>query len=723
MAQLVSSKENYIELFRKNGFNCFPIPAGTKVADHRYNASKTMLNQPIQENENYGYIPLTGTGTAIIDFDNKERYRPFAEHVISKGYMVIETPHGWHIPVKDLIGKISKIELFDYGFQPDKKIVEIQGPYHYCVGIGSQIPDEDTQQMMTYVNRGTDKIWDAGGKDFHQLIDELCRQCKVRSRKRKSTSSYGNMRKRFRDGKPPTKGTSNDYFFQAALQCNTNGLTREEALEKIKTVYDKWEQSNEFSERPWSNIEAKIDDVYDNDRKLETGRPRDSSTELDRTERREDAYDDEKTYDNEDFDLAAREILERYNFVTLRENKEIYFYDTIEGIYKPYGNTIIEETCQRLIDKCKNKTVSEIIETIRRQTYIAQKDLESRIITVQNGILDTKTFELKAHGPEYLSTTKLPFIVNKDAKNLKLWNHILTIIDPKDINLILELLWMVISWNNSFKKMFIFKGLSDTQKTALANIIVMIIGKQNVATQSINAYLSRNSRFGTSKFIGRRMNIATEIGNITKEQLEMQKALVGGESQNTEKKNDNNEYVFDPTRFVFLFTTNLLGDIFASINDDSIVRRIQFIIFRNKIDGSKVNGDWLETFFTDANDRETAISTLVNVVINYKKAQARGRIPNTRWSTIEETRKILQNELPLEDKYFLDERLVRKNGSKLTMDEIHEDFQRFVGYKVSRQDMGYILKKNGLESSQSNGQTVYKGWAFNIPKEQSLLEK
>jgi hypothetical protein len=57
------------------------------------------------------------------------------------------------------------------------------------------------------------------------------------------------------------------------------------------------------------------------------------------------------------------------------------------------------------------------------------------------------------------------------------------------------------------------------------------------------------------------------------------------------------------------------------------------------------------------------------------------------------------------------------------MEEINEDFQKFVGYKVSRQDMGYILKKNGLESSQSNGQTVYKGWAFNVVKDHSLLEK
>jgi hypothetical protein len=220
--------------------------------------------------------------------------------------MVIETPHGWHIPVKGISGRISKIELFDYDFQPDKKIIEIQGANHYCVGIGSQIYDEETQQMVTYVNRGTDKIWDVEGKEFHQFIDEICKQCKVISRKKPSRSSYKSMRERFQKDLPPTKGTSNDYFFYAALQCNTDGLTREEASAKIRIVYDKWEHSDTFSDRPWSNIEAKIDDVYDNDRKLEIGRPRGNSVGLDTTQIAQRFVSNRKIYS----DVQTGEIFE-----------------------------------------------------------------------------------------------------------------------------------------------------------------------------------------------------------------------------------------------------------------------------------------------------------------------------------------------------------------------------------------------------------------------------
>ena len=71
----ISNQDHYIELLRKNGFNCFPIPSGQKEADYCYKASRTPHNQVIKQDENYGYIPIMGRGTAIIDIDNKERYR------------------------------------------------------------------------------------------------------------------------------------------------------------------------------------------------------------------------------------------------------------------------------------------------------------------------------------------------------------------------------------------------------------------------------------------------------------------------------------------------------------------------------------------------------------------------------------------------------------------------------------------------------------------------
>ncbi len=74
--------------------------------------------------------------------------------------------------------------------------------------------------------------------------------------------------KRFQQSEVPLKGTSNNYFFQAAMQCNTNGLTRKETIDQIKIIYEKWVLSESFSKRSWTNILLKINNVYEENLKL-----------------------------------------------------------------------------------------------------------------------------------------------------------------------------------------------------------------------------------------------------------------------------------------------------------------------------------------------------------------------------------------------------------------------------------------------------------------------
>lgn len=323
MKEFINTRQHYIELLRNNGFNCFPIAHNQKIADHRYKASKTLHDQNITENENFGYIPILGTGTAIIDLDDKERYRQFAENMIGEGYMVVETGQGWHVPVKGLSGNISKTELFDYDFQPDKKIVEIQGHDHYCVGPGSEILHEKLQKHVVYENKGTDVIWDAKGIDFHEFVDAICKNCNVESRKKNNPSSYKHLRDRFVAGQIPNPGQSNHYFFQAAIQCNTEGLTETECMKKIRIIYDKWSASDSFSDRPWLNIEAKIREVYEKNLKVEIGRP------------------NQQTRKSVDRNAIVSELLEKRKLYSVVETKTIY--EDCGGFLEKINHTLVKE--------------------------------------------------------------------------------------------------------------------------------------------------------------------------------------------------------------------------------------------------------------------------------------------------------------------------------------------------------------------------------------------
>lgn len=310
----MSSKSHYIRLFRDNGFNCFPIPRYAdsypkqKAADSRYKSEGlTPRNQEILDSENYGVIPLADAGTCILDLDHKELYRKFAEENIENGFMVIETPNGWHIPIKGLSGGIKKIMLYNKLVEPTKQIIEIQGYKHYVIGCGSDVFDFKKNKRMFYENKGSDIIWDAKGKNFDSFVDFICKRCEVTGQPSDKSANY-EMRRRFKAGKVPTKGTSNHYFYNAAIQCLTDDLTLEEATQRIHEVYDKWVTSDTYSGRDWNNVQTKIKDAYENGEPLKEGRPK-KDKENDITKLCQNIIADRKIYS----DQKTEEIFENKN--------------------------------------------------------------------------------------------------------------------------------------------------------------------------------------------------------------------------------------------------------------------------------------------------------------------------------------------------------------------------------------------------------------------------
>jgi len=312
-------REELIRILRANGFNCFPIPkypdsyANPKGADSRYDSSRTQPDQPINENENYGVIPVKGAGTLIIDLDHKENYRAFAEENIENGRMVIESPNGWHIPVKGLLGDIKKVMLYDYAIESQKQIIEVQGYEHYVVGAGSDLIDKKTGQRVEYKIPAHTTVMDFQfKKDIHDFIDFICSRCKVTPPKRDSNrSAHKHMRDRFKEGKVPTKGTSNDYFYNAGIQCLTNGLEEnlerdvilERAIPVVEEIYNKWVVSDTYSGRTWENVLTKLNDAILNGSPLKEGRPSGGGGEVDTVKIAQTLLEERKLYSDLDLGL------------------------------------------------------------------------------------------------------------------------------------------------------------------------------------------------------------------------------------------------------------------------------------------------------------------------------------------------------------------------------------------------------------------------------------
>lgn len=551
-----TKKEEYIKIFRNNGFNCFPIKRydddekTPKKADHRYKASRTELNQEIKEDENYGIIPIKDKGTVILDFDNKEEYREFAEYNIENGFMVIETGQGWHIPVKGLSGMIQKVELFNYNIQT-KKIIEIQGFDHFVMGVKSTIFHDELLKHVTYENKGTLKIWDAKGMDFHKLVDSIIKKCDVTGKTKSSqraTNQY--QRKRFLNGDPPTKGFSNDYFFQASLQCNTDGLTKGEALKKIKVVYDKWENTLQFSGRPWSNIEVKVNEVYDNDKKISSGRP-------------------SKEKDEDLGLLIAKKILSKDDIYSNEDTKEIF--RNAGGFLEKINNSLHKEL-QPIYPTLYQKLYNDILfKLVGLAENIPKTNIN--LYVFKNGVLNSiekslvETTELADMGFKqynYLEKTE----ENEPKEFIKiLFENVPETEHPR-----IKAGLRGILKNSLDPKISIIIGYSGVGKSTPLNILVRVLGEQYALTVELEQFL--DDHFIRGELSGIRLLIFQDTPKVWKK-FNILKTMTG-ETKKTERAFQKKPDTFD-NKLKIWASGNYLPVIPLEEKDPMYTRRLSLI--------------------------------------------------------------------------------------------------------------------------------------------------
>ena len=644
-------KNHYIELFRTHKFNCFPIPENTKVADFRYKASKTVPNQLIDEKENYGILPTAGSGNCLVDFDDKEEYRDFAAHMIKKGYMITESPHGWHMPVIGLSGQVGKTELFNYKIQ-NKKLIEIQGFDHYCVGTESVIVDTD-DKILKYENKGTDKIWDAKGKDFHEMIDDLCRQCKVESRKKHSNSSYKNFRDKFLAGEIPTKGQSNDYFHQAAIQCNNDELSIVEARDKIKVIYHKWSTSDQYSNRPWSNIEQKIQDVYDNNQVVKTGRP-------------------EKPEDSKTVNIAKKIVNER-NIYSNVDTDEIF--ENKDGFLELINRTLVREMLKLHPDMTQTE-YNDILFKLKGYSEEIPPTNKDYIV-FKNGTLDKNKLEL-------IETDELADLGFRDYNYLpkgveneptQFMKVLFDDTPPEEIPRIKAGLRSIFV-NYLDPKISVLYGASGVGKSTPLLILVSVLGNQYALSVELNQFLE--DKFIRAKIMGMRLLVFQDLPKEWKDFTTLK--TLTGEQKKTERGFMKDSITFD-NKLKIWASGNYLAKIPESEQDAMYTRRLS-LIHNIRETAHKEDPTFAERIVTDEAEK------IVSWIINLSDEECEYESKDTVQEQWEET---ASPEISYLNKYW---QLSDSVNEKSVM-RIVKDFQEKYQQRISIEQMAKTLKGMG----------------------------
>jgi len=243
-----------------------------------------------------------------------------------------------------------------------------------------------------------------------------------------------------------------------------------------------------------------------------------------------------------DIEKLINDLLAEYHFATLMDTEETLIYN--EGVWKAKGEAFIKHECQRRVvgkegGVSKSLTtykVNEIIGHIRRTTYCDRSmfNRDKWTINLNNGLLDIRNGQLKAHTSQFLSTIRIPVEYEPHADCPRVEQFLGEILKPKDITVIAELFGYCLIPDYSVQRAFLFVGDGANGKSTLLNLLKEFIGRDNCS--GVPWHALEQDRFAKSALEGKLVNMFADLPSQSLNCTGSFKMLTGGDSIGTEKK-------------------------------------------------------------------------------------------------------------------------------------------------------------------------------------------
>lgn len=232
---------------------------------------------------------------------------------------------------------------------------------------------------------------------------------------------------------------------------------------------------------------------------------------------------------------CAEAIMKDCTFRTLRDTKEILYYEN--GVYHLNAESKIEEECENRVRDCNSRLCSEVINKIRRSTYVDRNEFDTipNLVNIKNGIYDIEKSILLSHSPRYLFRVQHPVEYKEGTSSEEFTRFLETCLhDEKDRITILEEMASIFLYNMKFEKAFFHEGDGLNGKSTFFHVIDSLAGEENTSHVSIHEI--EDSRFATSRLDGKCLNSCAEISDDDLKQTRRLKAVISGDPIEVEKK-------------------------------------------------------------------------------------------------------------------------------------------------------------------------------------------
>lgn len=282
-----------------------------------------------------------------------------------------------------------------------------------------------------------------------------------------------------------------------------------------------------------------------------------------------------------------------YNFITLKDTKEIYYYN--DGRYHRKGETKIRTLSEEYMKELSSKHgKNEVEDHIRDKKYMNREIFNApvHLINLKNGVYNLKTKKLNDHNPKHYFINEIPVEYKKNADCPKIKKFISEVIEEKNIPCLQEFIGYCLYRDYPIQKAFMFLGAGKNGKSTAINLITEFLGRENISNKELQKLTY--DKFAKSKLFGKLLNAAADISSSGLEQTGVFKELTGGDYVDADKK--FLESIEFKNYAKLMFSANTL----PKAKDDSYAfyRRWVLINFPNTFKGKNCDPHILEKITT-----------------------------------------------------------------------------------------------------------------------------
>ena len=304
-----------------------------------------------------------------------------------------------------------------------------------------------------------------------------------------------------------------------------------------------------------------------------------------------------------------QELIIKYHFKSLKDTKEIYYYDTNKGIYLKDATWLIEQECIKQNPDSKTNYVNDVINRITWSNYIDRKDFDPDMewLCCKNVMVNIRTGNVQEHSPDFMATVQIPHVYLHRTpyvapqRILKFLHQVMA--SDKDVETVLDYIAYCLVRALPFHKWLLFNGSGRNGKGVATELLTRFLGDQNVSNETLDRLLGNN--FATANLYGKMANIDADLSSEELRRTGMLKKLTGNDSVPGELKFRQAFHFKNYAKLIF--SANQIP--MTPDETDAFFARLLIINFPNQFLGDKADPYLIEKLTTS--EEMSALLSLV----------------------------------------------------------------------------------------------------------------